>query len=51
MIKNVENKLEESEEESKIIEFLESKVILEKMEGQDLGYGNNSFGDINGNRK
>lgn len=51
MIKNVENKLEESEEESKIIEFLESKVILEKMESQDFGNGNSSLGDINGNRK
>lgn len=49
--KNAENKSEESEEESKTTESSESKVTPEKMESQDLGNGNSSPGDINGNRK
>nr|XP_011452159.2 uncharacterized protein LOC105345643 [Crassostrea gigas] len=49
--KNAENKSDESEEESKTTESSESKVTPEKMESQDLGNGNSSPGDINGNRK
>uniref|UniRef100_K1QE21 Uncharacterized protein n=1 Tax=Magallana gigas TaxID=29159 RepID=K1QE21_MAGGI len=49
--KNAENKSDESEKESKTTESSESKVTPEKMEGQDLGHGNSSPGDINGNKK
>lgn len=49
--KNAENKSDESEEESKTTESSENKVTPEKMESQDLGNGNSSPGDINGNRK